>query len=71
MEHRPKLPTNLPFMTAPERDAKILALRKRGWTYKKIGQAVDMTSNGIMQALRRMADTQDPRHPRVGRDPRA
>jgi hypothetical protein len=43
-------------LTAPQRDQVIATLRRRGYTYRKIGKAVGMSANGVMQALRRMAD---------------
>jgi IS30 family transposase len=51
-------------MTAPERDERILELRKRGLSYAKIGKQVGMSANGVMESLRRMAEG------RPGRDPR-
>lgn len=39
---------------AAERDKVILELRKRGWSYRKIGQHVGMSANGVMHALRRI-----------------
>jgi hypothetical protein len=37
------------------RDRKILELRKRGLSYRAIAKHVDMTANGVMHALRRLA----------------
>jgi hypothetical protein len=41
-------------LTPYERDQKILALRRRGYTYRAIGKAVGMSANGVMHALRRL-----------------
>jgi hypothetical protein len=32
----------------------ILALRKRRWTYKRIGRAVGMSESGVLRALERI-----------------
>lgn len=63
-------------LTAPQRDAMIASLHKRGWTLRRIGKRVGMSPNGVMQALRRMADPAPlPKATsqvlRQGRDPRA
>jgi IS30 family transposase len=62
-------------LTAPQRDELIAKLRRRGYTYRKIAKAVGMSPNGVMQALRRMADpaplAKAPSQVlRQGRDPR-
>jgi hypothetical protein len=63
-------------LTAPQGDEMIVRLRRKGWTYRRIGKAVGMSANGVMQALRRMADPAPlPKAQsqvlRQGRDPRA
>jgi transposase-like protein len=63
-------------LTAPQRDELIVRLRRRGYTYRKIAKVVRMSPNGVMQALRRMADPAplDKARNQVlrqGRDPRA
>jgi hypothetical protein len=59
-------PAGAPFMTAPERDAKILELYQAGWSYRRIAKAVGMRSPGsVAHALERIAEG------RPGRDPRA
>jgi hypothetical protein len=50
--------------TAFQRDQTILALRRRGYSYRAIGKAVGMTANGVMTSLRRIQAG------RPGRDPR-
>ena len=52
-------------MTAPERDEKIVELRKRGMSYRQIGKIVGLSGAGVMYALERMSEG------RPGRDPRA
>jgi hypothetical protein len=61
---------NVPFMTAPERDALIINLRRRGCSLESIGRRVGMTKQGVGQALKRLSAPADPRSPRQGRDPR-
>lgn len=55
--HRPQIP-------AAERDRRIVELRRRGWTYKRIGRAVGMSENGVAASLTRI------RQGRPGRAPR-
>jgi DNA-binding NarL/FixJ family response regulator len=57
-------PAGVPFMTAPERDAKIVELANRGWTMARIAKAVGMSRGGVEFALERIAEG------RPGRDPR-
>jgi hypothetical protein len=54
----------VPFMTGPERDALIVRLRRKRWSYARIGAACGMSANGVMLSLRRIAEG------RPGRDPR-
>ena len=65
-DERPRRRTGdgVPCMSAPERDELILALRRREWSYAKIGRAVGMSANGGMLSLRRITEG------RPGRDPR-
>jgi IS30 family transposase len=63
-------------LTAPQRDELIVRLRRKGYTYRKIGRAVGMSPQGVLQALRRMADPAPLEKARSqalrqGRDPRA
>jgi len=39
-----------------DRDRKIVEWRRRGYTYRQIGDALGMTANGVMKALRRIED---------------
>jgi hypothetical protein len=39
---------------AQQRDAMILELRRRGWTYERIGKRVGMTESGVRRALERI-----------------
>jgi transposase-like protein len=50
--------------TAPQRDQTILALRRRGYSYRAIGKAVGMNHSSVIAALRRIEEG------RPGRDPR-
>ena len=43
-------------LTAPQRDELIVRLRRRRHSYRKIGKAIRMSPQGVLQALRRMAD---------------
>lgn len=53
-------------LTTPQRDAMILSLRQRGWSYRRIAKRVGMSSPGsVARALERIAEG------RPGRDPRA
>jgi hypothetical protein len=47
-------------LTAPERDQMISKLRRCGYTHRRVGKAVGMSANGVMQALRRMAHPAPP-----------
>lgn len=40
-------------MSEQERLAVIVSLRRRGWTYKKIGARVGLSANGVKYALHR------------------
>jgi DNA-directed RNA polymerase specialized sigma24 family protein len=51
-------------MSAPERDERIVELRRRGLSYARIGKAVGLSANGVMHSLRRIAEG------RPGRDAR-
>ncbi len=63
-DDRPRRRTGdgVPYMSGPERDALIVRLRRRGWTYRRIGKALGMSANGVMLALRRIVEG------RAGRD---
>ena len=39
------------------RDGLILAYRARGWSYRKIGSALGMSANGVMQVVHRIKQT--------------
>ena len=39
---------------ALERDRMIMQLRRRGWTYKRIGQRVGMSESGVKRSLDRI-----------------
>jgi hypothetical protein len=39
---------------APVRDRMIIDLRRRGWTYKRIGRHVGMSESGVKRALDRI-----------------
>jgi hypothetical protein len=41
-------------LTPFQRDELIVALRRRGLTYRQIAPRVGMSANGVMQALRRI-----------------
>lgn len=41
-------------MSDSERVAVIAQLRRRGWTYKKIGQYVGLSANGVKYALHKV-----------------
>lgn len=51
MGERRRQPQTMP---EAERVAMIVALRRRGWTYKKIGQYVGLSANGVKYALHRV-----------------
>ena len=55
--HRPQIPT-------AQRDQLIVELRRRGWTYARIGKKVGMSENGVSESLTRI------RQGRPGRAPR-
>jgi hypothetical protein len=40
-------------MSAEVRMELMIQLRRRGWTYERIGRRVGMSPNGVMQAIRR------------------
>jgi lambda repressor-like predicted transcriptional regulator len=50
-------------MSDQERVEIIVALRRRRWTYKRIGQEIGMSANGVKYALHRV--TQPGRHVEV------
>jgi lambda repressor-like predicted transcriptional regulator len=52
-------------MTAQQRDQWIVALRRRGWTLRKIARYVEMSPSGVAHALERIGTG------RPGRDRRA
>ena len=39
------------------RDGLIVAYRTSGWSYRKIGSALGMSANGVMQAVHRINQT--------------
>jgi hypothetical protein len=41
-------------LTPYERDRAIVDMRKRGFSYRRIGKAVGMSANGVMLAWRRL-----------------
>lgn len=43
-------------MPAINRDRMIVALRQRGWTYKRIGLKVGMSESGVRHAMERIRD---------------
>lgn len=43
-------------MPAIQRDETILALRRRGWTYNRIGKKVGMSESGVRHAMDRIRD---------------
>jgi hypothetical protein len=43
-------------LTPYQRDELIVALRRRGYTYRQIAGRVGMSPNGVMQALRRIGE---------------
>lgn len=47
-----------------DRDRRIVELRNCGFSYKKIGESLGMTANGVMKALRRIEDGRPGRAPR-------
>ena len=51
-------------VSAAERDRIIVELRRKGWTYKRIGKAVGMSPTGVSESLTRI------RQGRPGRAPR-
>jgi hypothetical protein len=63
-------------LTAFQRDEMIVRLRRKGWSYRRIGAKVGMSPQGVLVALRRMADPSPLPNAqsqvlRQGRDPRA
>lgn len=49
---------------AEERDKLILDLRRRGWTYARIGKYVGMSANGVSASLVRIQEGRPGRPPR-------
>jgi hypothetical protein len=58
-------PIGTPEMSGQTRDALIVALRRKGWSYQRIGRAVGMSAGSVGYALERIAEG------RPGRGPRA
>ena len=54
MPYMKRVTQEIPSLT--DRDEKIVAWRKRGYTYKQIGDALGMSPAGVMKALRRIED---------------
>jgi hypothetical protein len=52
-------------LTAAQRDAKIVELRRRGWKLKEIAAALNMSISGVSDAVKRIRAGGRP-----GRDPR-
>jgi DNA-binding NarL/FixJ family response regulator len=52
-------------LTAAQRDAKIVELRRRGWKLKEIAAALNMSISGVSDAVKRVRAGGRP-----GRDPR-
>ena len=57
-------PAGTPEMSGQTRDALIVALRRKGWTYKRIGRAVGMSPNSVGHALQRIAEGRPGKGPR-------
>ena len=51
-------------MNAHDRDALILDLRRRGYTYARIGKVVGLSKTGVRYALIRMSQGKEGRPPR-------
>ena len=49
---------------AAERDRIIVELRRRGWTYARIGKAIGMSANGVSASLVRIREGRPGRAPR-------
>jgi lambda repressor-like predicted transcriptional regulator len=52
-------------MPADQRDRLIVALRRKGWTLRKIAHHLNMSKSGVASSLQRIAEG------RPGNDPRA
>jgi hypothetical protein len=51
-------------MSGPTRDALIVALRRKGFTYRQIGKVVGMSPGSVGHALERIAEDRPGRGPR-------
>ena len=58
-------PAGTPEMSGQVRDELIVALRRKGWSYRQIGAKVGMSRQSVGHALARIAEG------RPGRGPRA
>jgi hypothetical protein len=54
-----------PQMSGPTREALIVAVRAKGWSYKRIGHAVGMSPNSVGHALQRIAEERPGEGPRT------
>jgi DNA-binding CsgD family transcriptional regulator len=58
MATQPESKTSQRKLTARERELKALSLRKKGWTYARIGDSLDITCmgayNAVMRALKKL-----------------
>jgi hypothetical protein len=52
-DHHRRIPAT---MSKEEKERLIVELRRRRWTYEKIGKQVGMSKNGVMQLLRRVTN---------------
>ena len=43
-------------INSDSRDAEIMRLRNRGWTYQRIGKKVGLTDRGVSAACKRIAE---------------
>jgi lambda repressor-like predicted transcriptional regulator len=59
------VPPGTPEMNAATRDELIVSLRRRGWTYEKIGRAVGMSEKSVGNALLRIAEGRLRKPPRT------
>jgi DNA-directed RNA polymerase specialized sigma24 family protein len=48
------MPDRIYAIPAPQRDLLIMRLRRRGWTYERIGERVGMSESGVRRALERI-----------------
>jgi len=60
--HFKRLTSEIP--TVADRDARLVELRRQGYSYQQIGAALGMSATGVMKALRRIEDGRPGRNPR-------